>query len=332
MRSIQIIINLFFFSIVSTQIQCAEYLPYQAINAESSLNILNVLTGQQTTPFQPHDIDLNNKINIPDALYPLLIQANMIEYETHKNNDMNYLLKNGKSFASIAERNVIVIHPDACPSHYGFLWAIVPYISNQGFCTMNYTIEKTQITISLFGNLAHENLSIGSFTLTMQIQINHQKIVSGQINFQIATSNDTPNEMPMYLFNIQSTYLQGVQLIDPPETIGDTGNFSHILISGMDENTFSLSWLPTIDNKLIKKGLEYLQISGSKNLAAGHDDHTQYPDLELSFTSSETIYFMGQYDLINQSNINSYNVSISPYILTSPKHFYRLNCNFICNP
>jgi len=335
MKKLQLIINLLFFCILSTQIQSSQYLPNQAINIESSLNVLNVLTNQQKKIFQPHDIDSNNKIDIPDALYPLMIQANMIEYEIHKNNDIFYLLKRGKSFASIfftMNRSDLVIHPDACPAHYGFLWTIVPFISNPGFRTMNYTIENTQITISLLGNITHESLSIGSFTLTMQIQINHQNVVDGQINLQVATSNEVSDETIMYLFKIQSTYLNDVPLIEAPETRGDTGNFSHIQISGMGETSFSLFWLPTNNNYFIKKGLEFMHMAGSINLAEDNNDRIVYPDFELSFSSGETIFFMGQYDLMNQSNINSYNVSVSPYILISPKHIYRLSYHFICTP
>jgi hypothetical protein len=177
----------------------------------------------------------------------------------------------------------------------------------------------------------HGDISIGSFNLNMQIQINHQKIVSGQTNLNIATSNDVPEGTPLSLFEIQSTYLHDVPLREPPNTQGDTGNFTHIEISGQGETFFSHHWIPTKNPHLLKSGLLVMKFSGAENLAVGHDLNDKYPDFEISFSSSETIYFSGQYDIQNQSNVNALNVAIAPYILIWPQKTYRIHSNFITN-
>ena len=329
MKYINSLIIVFFLFVVSMQTQSAEYIPDQLIGIESSLNVLKILTGQQVDLPKPHDIDNNQTINIPDALYSLLIQSNLITYEIHKNNTIYYLLNTGKTFASIIakdETNYFVIHPDACPTHYGFLWAIVPFVSNKSTCAINTTIEKTHLYLSLFGNINHENRSIGSFNLNMQMQTNSEKIISGQINLQIATSSEIPEETPLYLFDIQSQYLHDVPLVEPPDTQGDTGNFAHIQISGPSYNIY---WIPITNPNLVKSGMSFMQIIGSKNFAAGHDQNIKYPDFELTFSSGETIYFNGQYDIENKSNIDVYNLSISPYILVDPNCIYRIDSSFI---
>jgi hypothetical protein len=321
---------------VSTQTQSAEYIPDQSIRIESSLNVLQILTGQQTKILTLHDIDSNQKVAIPDALYPFMMQSNMITYEVHSNNNnYYYLLNTGKAFASMIAKdgiNYFVIHPDACPTHYGFLWAMVPFVSTKYICAINTTIEKTHISLSLFGSINHQNQLIGSFNLSMQIQTNCEKIISGQINLQVATSSEAPEETPLYLFDIQSKYLHDVPLVEPPDTQGDTGNFTHIQISGQANRSFSIYWIPINNPNLVKGGVTFMQITGAKNLACGHDLNMKYPDFELTFTSGETIYFNGQYDIKNQSNIDVYNVSISPYILVNPNRSYRIYSNFISSP
>ena len=333
MKNLKFIFCVFLLCIITSSSQSAQYLPNQTISIESCMNVLKVLTDQQTN--LPQLDDSNTKVHIPHALYPLMIQAKIISYEIHNKNDSYYLLNNGKAFASIfnaTKNKCFVIHPDACLNHYGYLWTIVPFVSNISAFAMNLSVEKTHINMSIIGNISHENLSIGSYNLNMQIQTNHQKIVSGQISLQIATSNEAPDETPLHLFDIQSTYLHDVPLTDPPDTRGDTGNFTHIQISGQGERSFSLYWVPTNSPHLIKSGLSFMHIAGTKNLAAGHDLNMKYPDFELTFTSGETIYFNGQYDIMNQSNVSALNVSISPYILIWPKQIYRMNIRFISNP
>jgi hypothetical protein len=309
----------------------AEYLPNQSIHIESSLNALKILTDQVPNAL-PYDIDTNANIHIPEALYPLMIQTKMITYEIHKNDDKYYLLNSGKTFASlikIADRTDFVIHPDACPTHYGFLWSIVPFLSNPNTCIMKSSIEKTHIYLSFFGNIIHENLLIGSFNLSMQIQRNNQNMTDGQIDIQIVTSAAPPDQTHLHLFHIQSQYLYDVPLIDPPDTRGDTGNFSQVMISGPSFNSY---WIPINNPSLNKSGLSFIQVAGAKNLAVGHDLITKYPDVEIRFSSAETIYFDGQYDIKNKSNINARNVAISPYILVEPNQMYRISVSFLSNP
>jgi len=332
MKNNQIIVWIFFLCIISTQIQSAEHLYTQAINIESHLNVLKVLTDQQANII-PLNIDSNNHIDIPEALYLLMIQANMIEYEIHKSNDTFFCLKKGKMFASILEfskNNYFVIHPDAIPTNYGFLWKMIPFITNNDAFGINVTVAQEYISISFFGTIFYEETSIGSFNLTMQVQMNQQNIVSGQMNLQIVTSDNLPGETHLYLFKIQSSYYHNVPLVDPPDTQGDTGNFSYIQIVGQGNNSYNLPWIPVNSPDLIKTGLLFMQIEGTKNLAVGHEMPMKSPNFELSFTSSETIYFMGKYDIKNQSSVNTLNVSISPYIVIGPKQVYRIHSSFTC--
>jgi len=332
MKTIQILFCIFL-CIVSKQIQCADDLPYQCINIESPLNVLKILTGQQAY-IPPIDINSNTKIDISEALYLLQIQANRIGYEIHKSNDTYFCLKNGITFSSILEneKNInLAIHPDAIPTHYGFLWAVIPYILNNNACSMYFNIENEQINFSFLGTIFHETQSFGSFNLTMHIQVDQNKNISGTMQFQIVTSNDVPDGIPLYLFNIQSSYFHNVLLIDPPDSMGDTGNFSDIQILGQDENSYNFHWIPSNSPDLIKSGLIFMKILGANNLAFGHDTHIKYPNFEISFTSSETIFFNGQYDLMNQSNLNALNVSIAPYILIDPNHVYGIHCRFFSN-
>lgn len=331
MKIMKHIICVFCLYMVNLSTPNAEYLPNQSIHIESSLNVLKILTNQKPN-FLPHNVDTNDRIHIPEALYPLMIQTKMITYEIHKNKDESYLLNSGKTFASLiktADSINFVIHPDACLTHYGILWSIVPFISNPNTCIMKSTIEKTHILLSFYGNMIHENLSIGSFNLSMQIQTNHQNITDGQIDLQIVTSDEAPDQTPLKIFHIQSQYLYDVPLIDPPDTSGDTGNFTHVMISG---HSFNIYWIPINNPSMNKSGLSFIQMAGAKNLAVGHDLISKYPDVEITFTSAETIYFDGQYDIENKSNINVLNVSLSPYILVRPGHMYRIGVSFLSNP
>jgi hypothetical protein len=331
MKVIQYIVCAFCLFTINTPIQCEEYLTNKSISIESSLNVLKILTNQQSD-FQPFDIDANARINIPDALYPLMIHANMIPYEIHQINGTYYLLNHGKTFAGFihtAERNDFVLNPDACPAHYGFLWSIIPFVSNTNACVMQSSIEKTLIHLSFFGNMMHENLMIGSFNVSMQIYTNIQSITGAQIDIQIVTSDKVSDQTPIRLFNIQSQYLYDVPLIDPPNTRGDTGNFLYIRITGRSFDTY---WIPKNNPDLNIKGLSFIHMPGAKNLAVGHDHNIKYPDCEFTFTSAETIYFDGQYDITNTSNINALNVSISPYIMVDPGHMYRIGVSFLSNP
>jgi len=326
-----IVLYIFFLCFFSSPLQCSEYLPNQSITTESCINVLKILTGQQID-VTPLDINNNSIIHIPEALYPFLIQSNRIQYEIHQNKDTYYFLKNGKSFASITKAmnsNSFVLHPDACPTHYGFLWNLVPFIANKTPCVMVSSIDKLNINISLTGNIFFENLSIGSFNITLHIQTDQHRVVSGQINIQIATSNNAPEDTPLNLFDIQSIYLHNVPLETSPDTVGDTGNFTHVQISGTGEQSFNLHWIPINNPHLVKSGLAFMHIAGTKNLAKNYNLHTKFPDVELTFTSSETIFFKGQYDIQNQSNVKALNVSMTPYIRICSKQVYRIYCSFI---
>jgi len=311
--------------------QDEQYLPDDSITLKSSLNILKILTDHPETKIHSNavDIDKNQKYHIAEILYPLLIQGRMITYEIHHYPDRQYVLKYGKSFASImnSSGNWLFMHPDAYPLHHGFSWMIAPYILETPTCLMASSIGTNGIELFYNGRINYKNKWVASFNLIITIQINAQQIITGGGNIQLVMGSDLENETRLHLFEIKSTYLHDVPLIKPPDTTGNTGNMSHVLISGRGSSIFNTNWIPIDNPHLIKDGLLFMQIAGTKNLAAGHGVSICYPDFELTF-SGETVHFMGQYNLEKKSDVGADNVSIAPYINVSSGRQYQVAFTF----
>jgi len=294
----------------------------KANSLTDTINVLKLLVDHpQIYSSQLNDIDGNQKIHIPEALDSLCSHAQLTGYEVYDDDNINiqFLKKNGIAFAHISEINgayCLRIHPDGIYTHHGFSWMLIPFIDQIYSCKMfPPRILNTGIQLSFLGSIFN---AAGTFNLNVQISYNRElQSVSGEVNAQVSS-----NTSQISLFEIKSTYLESVLLVDPPNQEGTTGNFQYVQISGRDgEMVFNDYWIPKNKPQLTKDGMKQMLIIGNHNLAKENqsDMQTAYPDLDITFDTS--VQFKGVYDLNLKNTPGAENISIVPDVMISSENY-----------